>query len=97
MEFVVEFLFELILEGSIELGSEKSVPMPLRILAAIVVCIFFFGMGGFCIYTAYDEYMTHAAPVVIVMFAFGVFMIGGGIALTYKMFKKKKEIKNKGE
>lgn len=90
MEFIVEFLFELILEGSIALGSEKTVPMPFRIIAALVLCVIFFGMGGFCIYTAYDGYVTHAAPEVLIMFVLGAFMIGAGIAITYKMFRKKK-------
>lgn len=45
MEILFEFLFQIILEGSIELGSEKTVPKPLRILAAFIVFTVFFGMG----------------------------------------------------
>ncbi len=32
MEFILELLFDIIVEGSFELGSEKKVPIPLRII-----------------------------------------------------------------
>ena len=41
MEILFEFLFEIIIEGSIELGSEKKVPIPLRILAVFIVLAVF--------------------------------------------------------
>ena len=50
MEFLLELLFDIIVEGSIELGSQKAVPMPLRILAAFIVLVVFFGMGGMFVY-----------------------------------------------
>ena len=43
MEFVLELLFEIIVEGSIELSTHKKVPMPLRVLA-FIIC---FGLFGF--------------------------------------------------
>ena len=43
MEFILELLFEIIVEGSIELSTHKKVPMPLRILA-FIIC---FGLFGF--------------------------------------------------
>lgn len=39
-EIVFEILFELIFDGSLEIGTSKKVPMPVRILAAIVFLIF---------------------------------------------------------
>jgi len=91
MEFILELLFDIIVEGSIELGSEKKVPMPLRILALLVVWIIFFGMGGIVIYEGYEAYLAGAMPGAWLAFGFGSFMIIGGIFIAYKMFRKKKE------
>ena len=91
MEFILELLFDIIIEGSIELGSEKKVPMPLRIIALLVVWIIFFGMGGICIYEGYEAYVTGATPGAWLAFGFGAFMILGGVFIAYKMFRKKKE------
>ncbi len=45
MEFVFELLFEIIVEGSIELSTHKKVPMPLRVLA-FIICFGLFGLVG---------------------------------------------------
>ena len=91
MEFILELLFDIIVEGSIELGSEKKVPMPLRIIALLVVWIIFFGMGGICIYESYEEYLAGAMIGAWIALGVGVFLIIGGIFIAYKMFKKKRE------
>lgn len=39
MELIYEILFELIFDGNLEIGTSKKVPMPVRILAAIVFSI----------------------------------------------------------
>ena len=93
MEFILELLFDIIVEGSIELGSEKKVPMPLRIIALLVVWIIFFGMGGICIYESYDAYLAGAMSGAWLAFGFGVFLIIGGIFIAFKMFRKKKDHK----
>lgn len=91
MEFILELLFDIIVEGSIELGSEKKVPMPLRIAALLVVWTIFFGMGGVFIYEGYEAYIEGAMPGAWMALGFGIFMILGGIFIAYKMFRKKKE------
>ncbi len=45
MEFIFELLFEIIVEGSIELSTHKKVPMPLRVLA-FILCFGVFGLIG---------------------------------------------------
>lgn len=51
MELLIEFLAELIFEGTIELSMSKSVPKWIRyILIVIIMCFFltvFFGLGLF--------------------------------------------------
>lgn len=90
MEFVLELLFDIIVEGSFELGSEKKVPMPIRIIALLVLWTVFFGMGGVFIYEAYEAYIIHDNAYILLL-AVGLFMIIGGIFIAYKMFKKKRE------
>ena len=92
MEFVLELLFDIIVEGSIELGSEKKIPMPLRILALLIVWTVFFGMGGVFIYEGYNSYIAGESQGTWLALGMGIFMIIGGIFIAYKMFKKKKEI-----
>lgn len=44
MEFLLEFLFEIIVEGSIALSTARKVPMWLRILATIICFVVFGGI-----------------------------------------------------
>ena len=88
MDFLFELLFDIIVEGSIELGSEKMVPMPLRILAALIVLAIFFGMGGLFVYMGYDAMLKGDKGAGIALFAVGVFMVFGGIFVIFKMFCK---------
>ena len=90
MEFLLELLFEIIIEGSIELGSEKTVPMPLRILAAVIALTVFFGMGGLFIYMGYEATLGGDKTAAIA-FAVGTLLVLGGIFVIVKMFRKKKE------
>lgn len=87
LEFIFELLFEFILEGSIMLGSEKTVPMPFRILATFVILVVYFGLGGFLVYSA----CTGTDDGNLFVGAVGLFIIIGGFFMIYKMFKKKKE------
>lgn len=88
MEFIIELLFEIILEGSIELGSSKKVPIPLRILATIIILICYFGLGGFFIYMAYTEV---TGGIKLFLYAVGLFIFGGGTYIIHKMFRKKRQ------
>lgn len=90
MEFLFELLFDIIVEGSIELGSEKTVPMPLRILAALIVLVVFFGMGGLFVYMGYEAMLGSDKVAAIALFAVGALMVLGGIFVISKMFYKKR-------
>lgn len=94
MEFLIELLFDIIVEGSIAIGSEKTVPMPLRIIAVIISLIVFFGMGGAFIYMGYESFFEQDQAACIGLSIAGVFLIVGGIFIVYKMFYKKKEKEN---
>ena len=51
MEFLFEFIFEIIVEGAIGAVSEKRVPMPIRIIAAVFVAALFGGVLFLIIFT----------------------------------------------
>ncbi len=44
MDLIMEFLFELILEGSLELAGSRKIPMVLRILAAAILLAVYGGL-----------------------------------------------------
>lgn len=44
MEAVFEFIFEIIVEGTIELAKSRRVPLPLRILAAVIIAALYGGV-----------------------------------------------------
>lgn len=95
MEFLLELLFDIILEGSFELGSSKKVPMPLRILCLLVELTIFFGFGGVLVYIGYEAILENDTVAAVALFAVGGALIIGGIYIAYKIFRKKKENKEK--
>ena len=90
MEFIIELLVEIVLEGTIAIGSEKKVPMPIRILCGIIEFILFFGFGGLLVYTGYDSLLENDTSGYFGL-VIGIIIIIGGIFIVYKMFKKKRK------
>lgn len=43
MEFILELILDIIIEGSLELGTSRKVPLPLRFLASIVFIAIYIG------------------------------------------------------
>ena len=91
LEILLEFLFEIIVEGIIELGTKKKVPMPVRILAAGNLLAIFVGIGGMFMYMVYVSGLAGNAMAAIAFGGVGVFLMFGGIFIILKMFRKKKE------
>ena len=52
MDFIFELLFEIILEGCIELTEEKKVSLILRILCAFLLVVFYGGFIGILLFVA---------------------------------------------
>lgn len=44
MDVLFEFIFEILFEGTIELAKSRHVPLPLRILAAVVIIALYGGV-----------------------------------------------------
>ena len=55
MEIIFDILFELILEGSVGAVGDKKVPLPLRILAALILMVIFGGLIGGLTYIGISE------------------------------------------
>lgn len=49
MEDLIEFFGELILEGAQELIDSKSTPLPVKIIAFVILTIFYCGLAIICI------------------------------------------------
>ena len=95
MEFIIELLFEIIVEGSIELSTSKKAPMPLRILA-FMVCIAFVGIIVLAVYTeGYDALITDNTATAVTLYVVGSLIVMVFFYIIYKQFRdhnKKKEL-----
>ena len=87
MEFVLELIFDIIVEGSIALGSEKKVPMPLRILALLIVLVIFGGFAAFLFIIGYDLMIDGQTAGAVLFYAVAVFFVGGCVYQARKMFR----------
>ena len=84
MEYIFEFLFELIFEGSLALSADKKVPMIFRILAGTVVFAVLGGIIGIC----FREGIRCTQPVLILLGA-AIFLLV--LFWLYKQFKGKRK------
>lgn len=51
MDVLFEFIFEIIFEGTIELAKSRHVPLPLRILAAVIIIALYGGVIFLIVWT----------------------------------------------
>ncbi len=55
MDFVLELLLDIILEGCIETAEEKRVPVILRIICAALLILFYCGLVGILLFAAIEN------------------------------------------
>lgn len=94
MEVVLEFLFELILDGSVELSTNRKVPKPLRILAVIVLLIVYCGLIlllGIIMMECWQAGNTTSFAVVAVIGLGIILMLAYAARKKYKEFRGRKE------
>ena len=91
MEFLFEIFFEIIVEGAIAATSEKRVPMPLRILAAVFVVGLFGGVLFLIIFTGILCLQGEdKQPVVAVLMFLTAAIFAVGLTFkTVRHFKKR--------
>jgi len=73
MDLILEFLLDLLLEGSVGAISEKRVPLPIRIVAAIILVVAYVGLIVFITYTAISDESWYLLLVSLVLLVMGGF------------------------
>lgn len=86
MEFVMEFLLELILDGSVEIATaeSKKIPMPVRIIAALIVTVPYLAICGLILWIG----IKNRQPLMFVLSA-GLFLLFC-VGLVYQILKFKR-------
>ena len=91
MELLLELIVDFVVEGlfwGIDEGLEsKKVPMPLRILLALIVVVFVLGIGAFIIFAGMS---TESVVLRILLGVIFVAFFGGLAWKTYKVLKKRR-------
>ena len=97
MEFIIELigelLFEIILEGTIELGTSKKVPLPVRILLLLLfVALFGFIIGAIALIgiTAWKDGNTLLSILMLAIDVLIVTLMVFAIAKKYRENNKSK-------
>lgn len=92
MELLIELIIEFLAEGlfwGIEEGMEsKKVPMPLRILLALILVVFVMGIGAFIIFAGMS---TDSVVFRILLGIIFVVLFGGLIWKICKVFRKRRQ------
>jgi len=87
MEFLLELLFDIIVEGSIELSTQKKVPMPLRILALIISFGIFGFLAAIFFFVGYDFVTEHKSAPAILFFIIGAAVVTGFFYMIWKTYR----------
>lgn len=94
MDDVLEFLFELVLEGSMELSTNRKVPKPFRILALLVLLVVY---GGLIAIVAAIMLECRQEQNMAAFWTVAVIGIGIVVLIGYVAWKKYKEIRKRKE
>ena len=93
MEFIFEFLIELIFEIGYEASQSKKVPKWLRYILSIIIFLFFGGLFTLILVIGLSSLKKEPA-ISIIMIALDLFLIIGSVIKfknTYKKAKTKKD------
>lgn len=91
MDILFEFIFEFIVEGALELSTSRRVPLPLRILAAVIVigvfggAVFFIALTGVILLRSEDNMIALA----VLMFLIAALIAGALIWKVVKYYKNR--------
>lgn len=83
MDFLLEFLFELVFEGMMETAKSKKVPMVIRIIAGVLVSAFFLAVIGVIVLIGILSFKDNK-PFSVIMFILAIIFT---IALILKIVK----------
>lgn len=83
VDFLIEFISEIIFEGALGSISNKRIPMFFRVLVAVIFLAFYLGLGGILIYAG----ILYKSAIIV---AVAVLLL---LAVAYLVFKKFRQIK----
>lgn len=86
---IMEFIVNLILEGTLEAGTSKKVPMPLRILLLIIFFAIYAALIGIIIMIGVNGIKDGKIFGAIVMFAVAALIAVMSVAAFIKTYKSK--------
>lgn len=89
MELLFEIIFEIIIEGTLEIGTSKKAPLILRVLATIIFFTIYTIFILLFLFLALDCF-TKSPIIAWLLILFDIFLI----ILTIYSFRKKKKEKN---
>lgn len=93
MEFLLDFLFELVLEGSIEIGTSRKVPLLLRILALTLLVLVYGAFVVLLVVVAVAMWQEGATVGSILVIFIDVFFAGMIVLTVRKKFRERRNIK----
>jgi len=90
LEFILDIVFDLIIEGSTMLLAEKKVPMVIRVIAFIVVVGLYLGGAGLLIFVGYSAFIDKDYIASLILLAIVFFILIAGFIQTRKELRKRK-------
>lgn len=88
MDLLFELLFEIIIEGSLELGTCRKVPLLVRIIALILFIAFFGFIAAGLFLCGCNALQKHQIAGGILFIAIAVGLAAGCIYMIVKKFKE---------
>ncbi len=91
LEALFEILIEIIFDGASDTAKSRRVPMPLRILCAVVLVIFVLAAVGLIVFCGVLLIRQHNIIAGVVILAVAAVMVGG---LAFKFIKTYQDHQN---
>ncbi len=92
MEYLFEFLLDLVLEGSIEASKNEKIPKYIRYPIIVFISFFFLLIIGLILWVGFSLLKENLACGLFFLFL-GLFMLGMGIIKFRKLYLVKKSKK----
>lgn len=85
MDFLIETILEIVLEGCLYITPEKKFPIIIRLILGVITAAFYAGLIGIIIYVALKNNS-------VILFAVAVL---AAVIIAYEFWENYKKIKNK--
>lgn len=89
MEFLLELLFEIILEGTLELGTSRRVPVVIWILALLLILALFGGVAILIVIAGIHVLKQGDTLVGVLLLAAALLMALGSIYMVVKKIRRR--------